>query len=534
LNRRVDALEGLVRVKRFFTGLAIALLVVVVLFVTLRTQQWVTPASLIDFVGGGQTNPAPAVVPSLREWHSGTGTYALGSGSRITVDSTFSAQLQPTAQVFQADLTAVTQRTLRVVVADAPQSGDFFLSLGSADKGLGGEGYTLTIGAAAIIRANTTTGVFYGTRTALQILLQDAARTHLPRGAARDYPKYKERGFMLDVARKFFSLSALKDYVRMMSWYKLNDFHLHFNDNVVDAGKNADWTHQYATFRLGSDRFPGLAAKDGSYSQQDIRALQDMAEARGVTITPEIDAPAHDLAITQYRPDLAIPGNSNKEFLDLGNPGTYTFMNSIWDEFLPWFDAKQVDIGADEYDTADPDNYRRFINTFDHYLSGKGKTVRMWGGLSQMKSTVAVNTDITLELWDNGAANPVDMDHQGFTIINANDFLLYIVPHSTYFHDYLDLQALYAKWEPYIFDLNNPGGNLPSGDPRVLGGSFADWNDGTGASISDADVYNRVKPAVPVVGDKLWSGATSGASFDQFQRTVKAIGDAPGALPAPH
>ncbi len=32
---------------------------------------------------------------------------------------------------------------------------------------------------------------------------------------------------MLDVGRKFFSLSALESYVKMMSWYKMNDFHIH-------------------------------------------------------------------------------------------------------------------------------------------------------------------------------------------------------------------------------------------------------------------------------------------------------------------
>ena len=70
----------------------------------------------------------------------------------------------------------------------------------------------------------------------------------------------------------------------------------------------------YAAFRLNSPRFPGLAAKDGSYTRQDIRALQAVANDYSVTITPEIDAPAHALAFTQYRPDLASP-TSQKSFL---------------------------------------------------------------------------------------------------------------------------------------------------------------------------------------------------------------------------
>src|SRR5262249_13359119 len=146
----------------------------------------------------------------------------------------------------------------------------------------------------------------------------------------------------------------------------------------------------------------------------------DVARHYAVTITPELDMPAHDLALTQYRPDLASARYSNKEFMDLENPATYTFLDSLWNEFLPWFDAKQVDIGADEYDTSDADNFRHFINHYDAFLKAKGKTMRMWGSLSRIGGSVGVNTDITIDVWDNGWSNPVEMARDGFNIINAN------------------------------------------------------------------------------------------------------------------
>ncbi|GAC1350075.1 MAG: hypothetical protein NVSMB27_29150 [Ktedonobacteraceae bacterium] len=332
---------------------------------------------------------------------------------------------------------------------------------------------------------------------------------------------------MLDVGRKFFSLSTLEDYVRFMSWYKMDDFHLHLNDNEINVGNSPDWMHKYAAFRLKSDRFKGLAAKDGSYTRQDIRELQDVAAQYAVTITPEIDAPAHDLAFTQYRPDLASQKYS-KDFLDLSNPKTYTFMNAIWDEFLPWFDTTQVDIGADEYTISDSDKYRQFINTYDTYVKQKGKTLRMWGSLTKMKSGVQVNTDIVLDVWSNTWANPVDMAQQGYEIINANDNLLYIVPLAGYFHDYLDTKLLYEKWEPYIFDLSDQSLNLTPDDPHLLGGMFAVWNDKLGSVVSDADVYDRVKPAMMTLGEKMWSGTTMDMTYEQFELVAGAIGVAPG------
>jgi hexosaminidase len=285
--------------------------------------------------------------------------------------------------------------------------------------------------------------------------------------------------------------------------------------------------HKYAAFRLNSDRFKGLAAKDGSYTRQDIRELQDVARQYAVTITPEIDTPAHALAFTQYRPDLASQKYS-KEFLDLGNSNTYTFMNAIWNEFLPWFDTKQVNIGEDEYALSDADKYRQFININNAYLKHKGKTAQMWGSLTKMKSNVKVDTDIVTDVWNNQWANPVDMVKQGFQIINANDKLLYIVPRAGYYHDYLDTQLLYEKWEPYIFDLSNPALNLSPNDPHLLGGMFAEWNDKLGSVVSDADVYNRVKPAMQALGNKMWCGTTTDMTYDQFQQLATIIGDAPG------
>ncbi len=509
----------------FYIGMLLGLIII---FTSL------TPLHLLDSAAAGilslvpqiMPNPAPKVIPSLHEWQGSTGSFTLSSASRIAVDPSYTAQLENTAKVFQNDLFAVTRHTLPVVTAISPAAGDFFLTLHTPDPGIGSEGYLFQVDDTVVIAAHTSTGIFYGTRTALQILLQDPAKTHIPRGIARDYPQYAERGFMLDVGRKFFSIRFLEDYVKFMAWYKMNDFHLHLNDNEIGGGDSLDWMHKYAAFRLNSPRFPGLAARDGSYSRQDMRALQDIARAYAVTITPEIDAPAHDLAFTQYRPDLASQ-NASKEFLDLNNPSTYTFLNAIWDEFLPWFDSKQVDIGADEYPPNDADKYREFVNIYNDYLRSKGKTIRMWGSLTKMQSNISVNTNIVIDDWNNVWANPMDMLQQGYPIINANDNLLYIVPKAGYYHDYLDTQMLYDHWEPYVFSLSDPGLNLQPGDSHLLGGMFSEWNDKLGSVISDADVHARVKPAMQTLSQKLWSGTAAGMPYNQFLQLAQIIGEAP-------
>jgi len=138
---------------------------------------------------------------------------------------------------------------------------------------------------------------------------------------------------MLDCGRKFFPLQYLKDYVRILSFYKMNEFQIHLNDNGFVEFFDNDWSKTYSAFRLESTKFPGLTAKDGSYTKNEFRDLQQEAQYFGVNIIPEIDIPAHSLAFSQFKPEIG-----SKEYgmdhLDLYNPETYKFVDALLDEIL--------------------------------------------------------------------------------------------------------------------------------------------------------------------------------------------------------
>jgi hexosaminidase len=472
-------------------------------------------------------NQAPPVVPVLRDWHGSSGDLTLDAQTRIILDPAYADALQVTAQVFRQDLFSETGLSAPIVLDRAPGVGNVFFTLSTPDSGIGDEGYLLDSDASVTINARAPAGAFYGTRTILQILHAASDHRHLPKGYARDVPRYPERGLMLDVGRKFLPLPLLEDYIRLMGWYKLNDLQLHFNDNALNAGNQPDWQHQYAAFRLNSPAFPGLAAPDGSYTEQQIRELEQVAAAYAVTITPEIDTPAHALALTHYHTNLASPTYS-KEFLDLDNPASYAFVQALWQTFLPWFTSPQVNIGMDEYDPRDADRYRAYINYCNQIVRRAGKTARMWGSLSRMPGQVEVDTTIVIENWDTAWSNPVQMARQGFQIVNASDSLLYIVPHAGYFHDFLDTELLYSSWDPSIFDLSHPELNLQPDDPHLLGATFAVWNDRLGRVVSDADITARIAPALPVVSEKIWAGSAVTISYTQFEQYVSQVGPAPG------
>ena len=163
------------------------------------------------------------------------------------------------------------------------------------------------------VTAEAVAGANWGGKTILQGMKSGSGS--FPLGTARDYPLYKVRGIILDVGRKTFTLDWLKQMTKQMSFYKMNDFQIHLNDNLIplEHYKNEDVFQAYSAFRLESDIKKGgnngknkadLTAKDVWYSKKDFKAYIEESKALGVNIIPEIDTPAHSLALTKVRPDL--------------------------------------------------------------------------------------------------------------------------------------------------------------------------------------------------------------------------------------
>ena len=270
-------------------------------------------------------NPKPFVVPELKEWTGSEGSTALTG--RIVVKS---GKLRDVAQTLASDYGQLTGKPLTVATGTA-KAGDIVLALKN-DKALGQEGYRMDIGSTVTLTAATPLGILWATRTLLQMCEQSGGKG-LPRGRVADAPDYRLRGFMIDCGRKFIPMSYLRNLAKVMSYYKMNTLQIHLNDNGFRKYFGDDWSRTQAGFRMECDTYPGLTSKDGHYTKREFVALQELAAQYGVEVIPEIDAPAHALAFTQYRPSLG-----SKEYgmdhLDLFNPDVYDFMDGLWREYL--------------------------------------------------------------------------------------------------------------------------------------------------------------------------------------------------------
>lgn len=480
--------------------------------------------------GGEQTvapdaNACPAVIPALREWVGNTGKFRFAKKGVILIDPAYEKDLKEKADMLAADLKMLGNWNYTVKTG-APEKGAIYMTLKTDDSQLGEEGYRMTIGDAVSIEAPAARGAFWATRSLLQMLQQQG--TELAKGTARDYPKYARRGFMLDVARKYITLQFVQNYVKIMSYYKMNEFHIHLNDNGFVQFFDNDWDKTYAAFRLESDYFPELTAKDGHYTKKEFIALQKEGMAYGINIVPEIDVPAHSLAFSHFRKSLGSK-KYGMDHLDLFNPEIYPFLDSLFREYLqgpdPVFIGPEVHIGTDEYSKEAAEEFRAFTDHYLRYVQSFGKRARMWGALSHAKGKTPVTADnVILNAWYNGYADPKEMIELGYDLVSTPDGYLYIVPAAGYYYDYLNTKYLYNKWEPVMI------GNqvFPMGHPKVLGGTFAVWNDHSGNGITEKDIHHRAFPAMQVLAEKMWTGGREGDDYDKFSAVAAEMIEAPG------
>jgi hexosaminidase len=213
-------------------------------------------------------NDKPYVIPELKTWNGGEGTYTLPA--EITVyDATQKGKCGKVAQLFLNDFADMFGTKGSVVNSRKGAKPVVTLQL-KADKKLGIEGYQLTINKDGItLTAPTEKGLYWGTRTILQMLDHNGGKA-LECGVTRDWPDYPVRGAMLDAGRKYLPMSMLRDYVKIMAYYKMNMLQVHLNDNGFPLYFGDNWDKTQAAFRLESDRFPGLTARDGHYTKKEF------------------------------------------------------------------------------------------------------------------------------------------------------------------------------------------------------------------------------------------------------------------------
>lgn len=462
----------------------------------------------------------PFAVPQLKSWKAAKGTF--NTDTREIVVTTKKDELKVAADYLKRSM------HLMRPAQDPKTAATIELKLQSMGKN-GNEAYKIDIKPRSItISGATPQAVLWGIQTILQLREQNK---QLPCGTIQDRPDYKLRGFVIDVARKFVPIDYLYNLVRTMSYYKMNCLQVHLNDNGFKKYFHDNWDETYSAFRLESERFPELTARDGHYTKAQFRAFIKESAQMGVEVIPEIDVPAHSLAFTHFRKGLGCE-EFGVDHLDLTNPEVVPFVDSVFVEYLegpePVFCCPRVHIGTDEYSNKKQDVVELFRGLTDHLIKlveSYGKQAVVWGSLTYAKGTTPVKSkNVLMDVWNNGFADPKAMKEAGYQMVSVPDGYVYIVPAAGYYYDYLNDKFLYERWTP----ANIGGVVFKEKDPQIEGGMFAVWNDVCGNGISVGDIHHRTFPALQVIAQKCWHAVNDTVGYNKWNEARKALGEGPG------
>ena len=196
--------------------------------------------------------------------------------------------------------------------------------------------YQIEFGTRTTIRAATD----WGATHALATITQLAGEQH---SIARieDHPTYPWRGLMLDVARHFIPLSALKRTLDAMGLAKLNVLHLHLTDDQA--------------FRFRSETHPELASIE-AWDAGELKQLVAYAADRAIRIVPELDMPGHATSWLLARPEWGAgprPKPSRRfgvhdACLDPTNPAALCAVETLLGELADIFPDPFLHFGGDE------------------------------------------------------------------------------------------------------------------------------------------------------------------------------------------
>ena len=250
------------------------------------------------------------------------------------------------------------------------------------DATLAHEAYKLTVNEAGInIAAADSTGFFYAIQTLKQLMPhaiynRNGASTAIdwtvPCVEIADQPQLGHRGYMLDVARHFFSKTEVKRILDIMATYKMNRFHWHLTD---DQGWRIDIPEYPKLAQVGAVRKGSFVNAGGSskffddteygrgmyYTLDDLREIVAYAKNLNIEIIPEIDLPGHMVAAVAAYPEFScdptkkyevrIDGGISKDVLNIGKDETIDFLKCVLGHMAEVFPYKYIHLGGDECPT---------------------------------------------------------------------------------------------------------------------------------------------------------------------------------------
>ena len=365
-----------------------------------------------------------------------------------------------------------------------------------------------------------------------------------------DAPDNAFRACLIDLARGYVAMDALKEHIVRMAKLKYSVLHLHLMDRQ--------------TYCLESDVVPN-PDEHRLYSKEDMRELISLAIGLGMEVIPEIEFPGHAVNQLKALPALACDlidkraaiekvraaKNERKmEFVDSergvsqwavcpGKDSTYEIYERIIDEICALFPGKYLHIGGDEFEfpslaahthwdncyacrarmekegfSSTRELYYYGLHRLDKMLKARGKRMAAWNDQIDVFKPLEIPKDTLIYFWHGTILTKEKGVFQklldlGFDVVNAHYKY-------TYFdHDGEMQESNIRTWTTKTDTLGEPElhGN-------ILGGMLSCWDFGL---PEYAHSHYVLPPAMVLFADRVWNDAPCEYDADYRKSMYAAI-----------
>ncbi|HEX2915343.1 MAG TPA: glycoside hydrolase family 20 zincin-like fold domain-containing protein [Chloroflexia bacterium] len=328
------------------------------------------------------------LLPQPRSLNLTSGQNLLNPGKYILLEAAENSSIVFCGQTLQANLRKYTGYSYALSASATGPTELFGIVLRRVNNPeITSQGYRLIIAPKQImIEATTPAGIFYGVTTLTQIIKQSGLS--LPCLEINDWPAFPVRGYMLDISRdKVPTMQTLYGLIDKLAEWKINQLQLYTEHTFAYLNHPTVWKEASPVTgqeileldRYCKERFIELVPNQNSFGHMNRWLVHseysELAEVTEGYMTP-----------WGYRP--------GPFSLDPTNPASFDLVHSLFDELLPHFSSRQVNIGCDEtFDLGQGKSkelceqigkhkvYLDFLLKVSQDLIGRGYTVQFWGDI---------------------------------------------------------------------------------------------------------------------------------------------------------
>jgi hexosaminidase len=456
---------------------------------------------------------------------TGGAPFTITALTTIVVDPS-TAEPARTAELLAAVLRPSTGLSLSVSTT-APAVGSIFLHLAADRASLGDEGYELSVTRDSVrIVAYRPAGLFRATQTLRQLLpasieshmrIENATWT-IPAVTIADQPRFAWRGAMLDVARHFFTVREVKQFIDLLAMYKLNVFHIHLSD---DQGWRIEIKSRPELTSIGS-RSQVAGGPGGFYTQAEYAEIVRYAQERYILIVPEIDMPSHTNAALSAYPALScsrraagLYTGTNVGFSSfcVDSEATYALVDDVVREIAAITPGPYFHMGGDENEILTPAQYTHFVERVQDIVNRHGKQLIGWEEIAKSR---LLPTSVVQE-WRNDSL-PTGRQPGNKVIISS-------APRTYLDMKYTAATELGLTWAAIIeirdaYDWN-PASFVKNLDERdIIGVEAALWSE-TIRNITAAEFL--AMPRLPALAEVAWTPQAA-RNWESFRDRLAAQG----------